>query len=114
MNTGCKMNVPIKQERRHQPRTACNLTARIDTASRSFDGLIRNVSDNGVFLCSSQKLLPGECIRITVEPTGCAPLVFDAEVVWSHILRHDEPGGLYAMGCRLNDVCLMQTASELT
>ncbi len=104
------MNFPVKQERRHQPRAECNLTARIHRASRSFDGLIRNVSDNGVFLCSSQKLLPGECVRITVEPTGCAPLVIDAEVVWSHILRHDEPGGLYAMGCRLIDVCLMQTA----
>ena len=64
------MSFPVKQERRHQPRTECNLTARIHTASRFFDGLIRNVSDNGVFLCSSQKLLPGECIRITVEPTG--------------------------------------------
>jgi hypothetical protein len=107
VNSGCKMNFPMKQERRHQPRAACNLSARIHTASRSFDGLIRNVSDNGVLLCSSQKLLPDECIRITVEPTGCAPLVFDAEVIWSHILRHNEPGGLYAMGCRLNDVCLM-------
>ena len=108
------MSLPIKQERRRQPRFGCNLTARIHRASRSFDGLIRNVSDNGVFLCSSQKLLPGECIRITVEPTDCAPLVFDAEVVWSHILRHNEPGGLYAMGCRLTDVCLMQTATALT
>ena len=108
------MNFPIKQERRHQPRAECNLTARIHRASRSFDGLIRNVSDNGVFLCSSQKLLPGECVRITVEPTGCAPLEIDAEVVWSHILRHDEPGGLYAMGCRFIDVCLMQTATSLT
>ena len=108
------MNLPIKQERRQQPRAECNLTARIHGASRSFDGLIRNVSDNGVFLCSSQKLLPGEYVRITVEPTGCAPLVIDAEVVWSHILRHDEPGGLYAMGCRLIDVGLMQTATSLT
>ena len=108
------MNFPIKQERRQQQRAECNLTARIHRASRSFDGLIRNVSDSGVFLWSSQKLLPGECVRITVEPTGCAPLAIDAEVVWSHILRHDEPGGLYAMGCRLIDVCLMQTAISLT
>ena len=104
------MNFTVKHERRHQPRTECNLTARIYRASRSFDGLIRNVSDNGIFLCSSQKLIPGECIRITVEPTGCAPLEIDAEVIWSRILRHDEPGGLYAMGCRFIDVCLMQTA----
>ena len=108
------MNLPMKQERRHKPRANCKLTARIHRASRSFDGLIRNVSDNGVLLCSSQKLLPGEYVRITVEPTGCAPLVFDAEVVWSHILRHNEPGGLYAMGCRLIDVYLMQTATALT
>ncbi len=92
------MSFPIKQERRHQLRAECNLTARIHRASRSFEGLIRNVSDNGVFLCSSQKLLPGECVRITVEPTGCTRLEIDAEVVWSRILRHDEPGGLYANG----------------
>jgi len=104
------MSLPMKQERRHQPRTECNLTARIHRASRSFDGLIRNVSDDGVFLCSSQKLLPGECVRITVEPTGCAPLEIEAEVIWSRIQRHDEPGGLYAIGCRFIDVCLMQTA----
>jgi hypothetical protein len=105
---------PIKQERRHQPRAICNVTARIHRASRSFDGLIRNVSDNGIFLCSSQKLLPGECVRITVEPTGCGPLAIDAEVVWSRILRHGESGGLYAMGCRFIDVCLMQTVTSLT
>lgn len=108
------MNLPVKQERRHRPRVECNLTARIHRASHSFDGLIRNVSDSGVFLCSSQKLLPGEWIRIAVEPTGCAPLVMEAEVVWSHILRHDEPGGLYATGCRLIDVCLRQTVTSLT
>ncbi len=92
------MSFPIKQERRHQPRFGCNLTARIHRASRSFEGLIRNVSDNGVFLYSAQKLLPGECVRITVEPTCSVHLAIDAEVVWSRILRHDEPGGLYANG----------------
>ena len=108
------MSLPMKQERRYQPRTECNLTARIHRASRSFDGLIRNVSDNGVFLYSSQKLLPGECVRINVEPPGSAPLAIDAEVVWSSILRHGEPGGIYAMGCRFIDVYLMQTATSLT
>jgi hypothetical protein len=108
------MNVAIQQERRQQPRAECNLAARIHRASHSFDGLIRNVSDNGVFLCSSQKLLPGECVRITVERAGCAPLEIDAEVVWSRILKHDEPGGLYAMGCRFIDVCLRQTGTSPT
>ena len=100
------MSLPVKQEKRHEPRTECNLTAKIHRASNSFDGLIRNVSDNGVLLCSSQKILPGECVRITVEPAGCAPLIMEAEIVWANILRQDEPGGLYAMGCRLIDVCL--------
>ena len=111
---GCIMSLPMKQERRYQPRTECNLTARVHRASSSFEGLIKNVSDNGLFLCSSQKLLSGECVRITVEPTGCAPLEIDAEVVWSRILRHDEPGGLYAMGCRFIDLCFMQTPTSLT
>ena len=101
------MNFPIKQERRHQPRAECNLAARIHRASRSFDGLIRNVSYNEIFLCSSQKSLPGEYVRITVKPTECAPLEIETEVVWSRILRHDELGGLYAMGCRFIDVCLV-------
>jgi hypothetical protein len=104
------MNLPIKKERRQKPRAECNLTAMIHRASHSFEGLVRNVSDDGLFLCSSQKLLPGECVRIIVEPKGCAPLEIDAEVIWSHILRHDEPGGLYAMGCRFIDVCLRKTA----
>ena len=103
------MSPPVKQERRHQLRTECNLTARIHRASRSFDGLIRNVSDNGVFLCSSQKLLLGECVGIVVEPPGCVPLGIRAEVVWTRIFRHNEPGGLYGMGCRFIDVRLMQT-----
>ena len=108
------MSFSIEQERRHQPRFGCNLTARVHRASRSFEGLIRNVSDNGAYLCSSQKLLPGECVRITVKPPGCSPLEIDAEVVWSRILRHDEPGGLYAMGCRFIDLCFMQTPNSLT
>jgi hypothetical protein len=106
------MEFPVQQERRHQPRAKCNLTARIHRASHSFDGFIRNVSEDGVFLCSSQKLLPGECVRIIVEPTGCAPLEINAEVIWSRILRHDKPGGLYAMGCRFIDVCLVQTTKK--
>ena len=104
----------MKKERRYQLRTECNLTAKIHRSSRSFDGLIRNVSDNGVFLCSSQKLLPGECVRIAVEPPGCVPLEIDAEVVWSRIFRHDEPGGLYGTGCRFMDMRLMQTATSPT
>jgi len=104
----------MKKERRYQPRTECNLTARIHRASRSFDGLIRNVSDKGVFLYSSQKLLPGECVRITVEPTGCVPLEIDAEVIWSRIFRHDEPGDLYGTGCRFMDMRLRQTATSPT
>jgi hypothetical protein len=101
------MSFPMKKERRYQPRTECNLTAKIHRPSRSFDGLIRNVSDNGVFLCSSQKLLAGEYVRITVEPAGCAPLEIEAEVIWSGILRQGEPGGIYALGCRFIDVHLM-------
>ena len=108
------MHYPNQQERRHQPRFECNLTARVHRASRSFEGFIKNVSDKGVFLCSSQKLPPGECVSITVEPPGCGTLEIDAEVVWSRILRHDEPGGLYAMGCRFIDVCLTQTPTPLT
>ena len=104
----------MKKERRYRPRTECNLTAKIHRTSRSFDGLIRNVSDNGVFLCSSQKLLPGECVRIAVQPPGCVPLVIDAEVIWSRIFRHDEPGGLYGNGCRFIDLRLMQTTTSPT
>jgi hypothetical protein len=105
---------PIKQEKRHHQRAECNLSTRIRRASRSFDGLIRNVSDNGVFFSSSQKLLPGECVRIAVEPPGCVPLEIDAEVIWSRIFRHDEPGGLYGTGCRFIDVRLMPTATSPT
>jgi hypothetical protein len=104
----------LKQERRHHQRAECNLIARIHRASRCFDGLIRNVSDKGVFVCSAQKLLPGECICIAVEPPGCVPLEIDLEVVWSRIFRHDEPGGLYGTGCRFIDVRLMQTATSPT
>ena len=101
------MVVPIKKERRKHPRVGSDLTARIQRASRSFDGLIRNVSDTGVFLCSAQKLIPGECVRIVVDPRHCAPMVFDAEVIWSSILRQEEPDGLYGMGFRFIDVHLM-------
>jgi hypothetical protein len=110
----CNMHFPTKQERRHQPRFECNLTARIHRASRSFDGLIRNVSDKGVFLFSSQKLLPGECVHIAVEPPGCVPLEIYAEVVWSRIFRHDEPGGLYGTGFRFIDVRLMRNTTSTT
>jgi len=111
VNKGCHMSFPTKEERRHKPRTECNLPARIHRASRSFDGLIGNASDNGVFLCSSQKLPPGECVRIAVEPAGCAPLEIYAEVIWSRILRHDEPVGLYAIVCGFIYVCLKKDRS---
>lgn len=103
---------PQTQERRHHLRVECNLPARIQRDSRSFDGLIKNVSDSGVSLCSSQKLLLGECVDIVVEPPGCVPLGIKAEVVWTRIFRYDEPGGLYGMGCRFIDVHLIQTTAS--
>jgi hypothetical protein len=98
-----------KEERREHSRVESDLTARVQRGLRSFDGLIRNVSESGVFLCSSQRLLPGECVRIAVEPRHCGPMLFDAEVIWSSILGQEEPGGLYGIGFRFLDVCLTHT-----
>jgi len=101
------MNFPIKLERRHQSRAECDLPARILRGSRSFAGRVKNVSDNGAFLWSSQKLPPGERVCIAIEPPYCGPLVFEAEVSWSRIFRQDEPGGLYGMGFRFIDLRLI-------
>ena len=105
------MNMPLKQERRHQSRAECNLKARIHRGSSSFDGLVKNISDNGGLLWSSQKFLPGEHVCIAVEPPYCGPLVIEAKVVWSRIFRQDEPGGLYGMGFRFIDLGLIQVTA---
>ena len=105
------MNFPIRQERRHQLRAECNFTASIHRGSHSFDGLVKNVSDNGGFLWSSQRLIPGERVCIAIEPPYCGPLVIEAEVAWSRILRQDEPDGLYGMRFRFIDLCLMQATT---
>ena len=106
------MNFPIKQDRRYQSRAECNLTAKIHTGSSSFEGLVKNVSDSGAFFWSPQKLLPGECVCIAIEPPYCGPLVIEAQVVWSRIFRQDEPGGLYGMGFRFIDVRLTQITTS--
>ena len=99
----------MKKERRKHPRAESDLTARIQWTSRRFDGVIRNVSDNGIFLSCDHRLLPGECVRIAVAPTDCVPMVIDAEVVWSRILKQKEDRGFYGIGFRLLNVCLTQT-----
>ena len=102
----------MREERRQHTRVKSDLTARIQRNSRSFDGIIKDVSDKGVSLRCDRKLLPGECVRVAVEPRECLPMVFDVEVVWSRMLGQDEPGGLYAIGFRFLDVRLMQTEAH--
>ncbi len=99
----------MRKERRKHPRAESDLTARIKWTSRRFDGVIRNVSDNGIFVSCDHRLLPGECVRIAVAPTDCVPMVIDAEVVWSRILKQKEGCGFYGIGFRLLNVCLAQT-----
>jgi len=104
----------MAEERRRHLRTESDLTARIQWTTRRFYGVIRNVSDNGVFVCCDQRLLPGECVRIAVEPKECVPMIIDAEVVWSRILRQDNTFGSYGIGFRFLDVCLTQNESPST
>jgi hypothetical protein len=96
----------MKKERRKHLRAKSDLTARIQWTSRRFDGVIRNVSDSGVFVCCDHRLLPGECVRIAVAPTDCAPMLIDAEVVWSCTLKQVENRGFYGIGFRFLNVCL--------
>jgi hypothetical protein len=102
------------EERRRHLRTESDLSASIQWTSRRFDGVIRNVSDDGAFVCCDHRLLPGECVRIAVKPKDCAPMVFDAEVVWSRILGRDDTYGSYGIGFRFLDVCLTQKESGST
>ena len=98
----------MKQERRQHQRAESGLSARIQWTSRRFDGVIKNVSDSGAFVCCDHRLLPGECARIVVEPTDCVPMVIDAEVVWSRILGKEDCYGFYGIGFRFLNVCLTQ------
>ncbi len=102
----------MREERRQDTRVKSDLIARIQRNSRLFDGLIRDVSDGGIFLRCDRKLLPGECVRIAVEPKDCVPLVFQAEVVWSRILGQDELDGLYGIGFRFLDVWVKPAAAH--
>lgn len=99
----------MRRERRKHPRAKSDLTARIQWSSLRFDGVIKNVSDNGAFVCCDHRLLPGECVRIAVAPTDCVPMVIDAEVVWSRVLKQRENLGFYGIGFRFLNVCLTQT-----
>ena len=112
----------MRKERRRHPRAKSDLTARIQWTSRRFDGVVKNVSDNGLFVCCDHRLLPGECVRIGCISAFycmlfmllCSFSLFDAEVIWSIILGQEELGGLYGIGFRFLDVCLTQTESSLT
>ena len=76
--------------------------------------VVKNVSDNGLLVCCDHSLLPGECVRIAVEPPDCEPMVFDAEVVWSRILGQVEKRQFYGIGFRFLDVCLAKSESSRT
>ena len=104
----------MRKERRRHPRAKSDLLANIQWTSRRFDGVVKNVSDNGLFVCCNHRLLPGECVRIAVEPPDCGPMVFNAEAVWSRILGQVENREFYGIGFRFLDVCLTKTESSLT
>ena len=104
----------MEKERRKHPRAKCDLKTRIQWTSRCFVGVIKNVSDNGLFVSCEHRLLPGECVSITVEPPDCGAMVFNAEVVWSRTLKQKENLGFYGLGFRFLDVCLTQSESSMT
>ena len=92
------------KERRQHPRAESDWTARILRKPRPFDGVIRNISHSGIFVCCDYKLLAGELVRIAIEVTERSPLVIDAEVVWSRVLSQDDTDGLYGLGFRFAKV----------
>ena len=104
----------MRKERRRHPRAKSDLLARIQWTSRRFNGVVKNVSDNGLFVCCDHRLLPGECVRIAVEPPDCGAMVFNAEVVWSSTFEQKENRGFYGIGFRFLDVSLTQTENSLT
>ena len=92
------------EERREHPRAESDWTARIQREPHSFDAVIKNISHNGVSICSDHKLPPGERVRLAIEHADRLPLVIDARVIWSHIIDQDKVHGLYQMGLRFVDV----------
>jgi hypothetical protein len=94
----------MKEEKREHPRAESDWTARIQREQLFFDGVITNVSHRGAYICCDRKLTPREKVRIAIEHPDRAPLVIDAEVVWSRILSQDETCGLYGIGLRFIDV----------
>ena len=96
------------KERRKHPRAQSVLAARIQKHPRAFAGIIKNVSPNGAFVSCDHRLRPGEYVRIAIELTDRLPLVIDAEAVYSRILSQEETGGLYGVGFRFLNLCLMQ------
>ena len=94
----------MKEEKREHPRAESDWTVRIQREQLFFDGVVKNVSHRGAYICCDRKLIPREKIRIAIEHPDRAPLVIDAEVVWSRILSQDETCGLYGIGLRFIDV----------
>ncbi len=94
----------MKEEKREHPRAESDWTARIQREQLFFDGVVKNVSHRGAYICCDRKLIPREKVRIAIEDPDRAPLVIDAEVVWSRILSQNETCGLYGIGFRFIDV----------
>jgi hypothetical protein len=94
----------MEEERRQHPRTESEWLARIQKEELFFDGIVRNVSHSGAYICCDRKLLPTEKVRMAMEHSDRRPLVIDAEVIWSRILSQDETCGAYGVGLRFAEV----------
>lgn len=68
-----------------------NVSASIKTADRQFQGLVENLSMNGMFLVSRERLEAGEAVEIAIFLTGSVP---EISVAFSGRVIHATDDGL--------------------
>jgi Tfp pilus assembly protein PilZ len=73
-----------RTDRRRYPRKKYSAAVTYATLDRVFKAFVRNICDGGVFIETTEPLIPGEEITLTISfPNDIEPIKLAGEIVWS-------------------------------
>ena len=89
-------------ERRRLPRVDINWPVTIFAKNETIDGESRNISSEGLYICSDKPLLLNETYQISIKPPHHQAIGVTGKIVWSDLYGIDDKK-TYGVG-----VCLVK------
>lgn len=97
------------EDKRKHPRVEVNWPITIYFEDEKIEGESRNISAEGLFICSERPLPLKKILRISINPPDHQAIGLSGEIVWSDMYGIDGGGKLDVYGI---GICLVELSDE--